>query len=338
MFDAIYIEDEVAEHPRTQRILARFAGAERIGCRRYGEVFNRSAQNFRLQKRRPALILARKHGQFVLPTPSGYGIGSEQNFYFSHMLNCVYDCRYCFLQGMYRSAHMVVFVNYEDFQRAIDEHIAASTAMPYFFSGYDCDSLALEGITDFTRDFLDFFAARPGAAVELRTKSVRTATLLAHRPLANCIVAFSLTPHSIAAALECGTPSVARRIEALEKLSQRGWPIGLRFDPLIYHREWRRHYRDLFNAVFSRIDSTRLHSVSLGQFRLPQSMYKRMQQLYPDEPLFAWGLEEHRGQVSYRRALAEEIHAFCRAELLRYIDPAIFFPCPSTTLEDNPPS
>ena len=326
---------DVADHPRTQRILARFANAERIRCRRYGEVFNRSAQNFRLQKVRPALILARKHGQYVLPTPPGYGIGSAQNFYFSHMLNCVYDCRYCFLQGMYRSAHMVVFVNYEDFQNAIDDHIATSTETPYFFSGYDCDSLALEGITDFTRAFLDFFSSRPGAAVELRTKSVRTATLLARPPMANCIVAFSLTPPAISAALEHGTPPVARRLDALEALAQNGWPIGLRFDPLLYHRGWRQHYGDLFKQVFSRIRTSHLHSVSLGQFRLPQPMYKRMQRLYPDEPLFAWGLTEHKGQVSYRHELAEEIHAFCRAELLRYIDPAIFFPCPSTMLEDN---
>ena len=49
-----------------------------------------------------------------------------------------------------------------------------------------------------------------------------------------------------------------------------------------------------------------------------------MQQLYPDEPLFAWGLAEKEGQVSYRSELAEQLHAFCRDELLQHIDPSIF--------------
>ena len=103
MIHTIYIEDEVRDHPRTLKICERFPNAVKISCDRYTRVFNNNSQNFRLQKKNPALILARKHKKHVLPTPIGYGIGSERNYYFSHMLNCLYDCRYCFLQGMYLS-------------------------------------------------------------------------------------------------------------------------------------------------------------------------------------------------------------------------------------------
>ena len=111
---AIYIENAIREHPRTLEVLDRFPRAEIIECERYGEVFNRASQNFRLQKPRPGLILAKKHGNLILPAPEGYSIGAADNYYFSHMLNCLYDCRYCFLQGMYRSANYVYFVNFED--------------------------------------------------------------------------------------------------------------------------------------------------------------------------------------------------------------------------------
>ena len=67
MFRTIYIEEAVASHPRTQATLARFGQAQHIPCVHYGEVFNRAAQNFRLQKRQPSLILAEKRGQRVLP-------------------------------------------------------------------------------------------------------------------------------------------------------------------------------------------------------------------------------------------------------------------------------
>ena len=115
MINTIYIEEEIAEHPRTLDIIKRFPNATKIDCKRYGEIFNRKSQNFRLQKKKPALILAKKHKSLVLPTPKQYGLGAEHNYYFSHMLNCLYDCRYCFLQGMFQSAHYVLFINYEDF-------------------------------------------------------------------------------------------------------------------------------------------------------------------------------------------------------------------------------
>ena len=98
MINTIYIEDEITDHPRTKKIIERFPSAIIISCTRYTEIFNRKSQNFRLQKKNPALILAKKHKGMVLPTPKHYGIGAKYNYYFSHMLNCIYDCRYCFLQ------------------------------------------------------------------------------------------------------------------------------------------------------------------------------------------------------------------------------------------------
>ena len=39
---------------------------------------------------------------------------------------------------------------------------------------------------------------------------------------------------------------MARRLEAIAALQERGWPIGLRFDPLIYDHAYEERYRDLF--------------------------------------------------------------------------------------------
>ena len=100
----------------------------------------------------------------------------KNNFYFSHLLNCLYDCRYCFLQGMYPSAHYVLFVNFDDFKRHIKEKTELSKEPSWFFSGYDCDSLALESVTGFA-NFLPFFRELPNAWIELRTKSVAIQSL-----------------------------------------------------------------------------------------------------------------------------------------------------------------
>jgi spore photoproduct lyase len=311
MIETLYIEEKLLKHPRVIEIAARFPNARKITCGRYGEVFNPKAQNFRLQKRQPALILAEKFKNFVLRTPSTYGIGASKNFYFSHMLNCLYDCRYCFLQGMYQSAHYVLFVNYEDFGNEIRRlSLDHSDEQVHFFSGYDCDSLALEPVTGFAAYFLPFFATLPNAWLELRTKSTQIRTLLTQSPLPRCIVAFSLSPDPIAQKVEHKAPSLQRRLEAIGKLQEQGWAIGLRFDPVIFQSGYQAQYRQLFEEVFARIDPERLHSVSLGSFRLPEHYFKKMQKLYPDEKLFAGPLQSSNGTIGYERPLEKEIFDF----------------------------
>jgi spore photoproduct lyase len=271
MIDTIYIEESIGEHPRVIEICNRFPLARKISCNRYGEVFNPKAQNFRLQKQKPALILAEKYNKFVLPAPSGYGIGAANNFYFSHMLNCLYDCRYCFLQGMFNSANYVLFVNYEGFQDEIRQICHDNSDQPiHFFSGYDCDSLALDPVTRFSAEFLPVFENIDNAWLELRTKSTQIRSLLDRPPVPRCVVAFSFTPDEIARAIEYKVPAIEKRLDAMCKLQDQGWLLGLRFDPVIFQSGWQQQYQQLFAQVFSRIKLDLLHSVSLGAFRLPE--------------------------------------------------------------------
>lgn len=328
MTETIYIEQAVADHPRTAALLARYPRAARIDCERYGEIFNRKAQNFRLQKRRPALILAEKHSGRVLPAPARYALGAKYNYYFSHMLNCPYDCRYCFLQGMFRSAHYVLFVNYEDFindMQAVVDGSPAKTA--HFFSGYDCDSLALDPVTGFSRAFLPFFEKNKKALLELRTKSAQIRALIKRQPLANVVTAFSFTPARIAGALEHRAPGVGKRLRAMLELQQAGWQIGLRFDPLIYTADFRRQYAGLFKRLFERLDPALTHSVSLGSFRLPRDYFRGIERLYPDEKLFSSPLAETDRMVGYRADIRAELLDFCRTQIMRHVPAEKFFPC-----------
>lgn len=328
MIATIYIEENILQHSRVLNICARFPKARKISCARYGEVFNPKAQNFRLQKQQPALILAEKYRGFILKAPPNYGIGAQHNYYFSHMLNCLYNCRYCFLQGMHQSANYVLFVNYEDYFADI-QRICAETPdeAVHFFSGYDCDSLALEPVTNFAQEFLPLIQSIPNAWMELRTKSTQVRHLLDTPTFERCIVAFSFTPDEIARALEHKAPAISKRLDALKKLQQLGWPIGLRFDPIIYEDDYQQHYQNLFKTVFAKINPDTLHSVSLGVFRLPDKYFKKIHKLYPKEKLFASPLESKQGMISYKAALEDEMMDFCSKELMRYIPAEKFFPC-----------
>ncbi len=334
----VYIEEEILDHPRTRAIVARLPAATIVSCHRYNEIFNRKAQNFRLQKQRPALILARKHAPFHHPAPAEYAIGGRENVYFSHMLNCPYDCRYCFLQGMYRSAHHVLFVNYEDFCSALEDRIRQRKGSLHLFSGYDCDSLAYEAVSGFCDHFLPFIASQPAdVRLELRSKSSRIAPLLARPAIHQCIIAFSFTPAAIADELEAGVPPIERRLQAMAALQQAGWQVALRLDPLIWHPTFRDSYRALCQQIFAAIDGRQLHSVSLGVFRVPDGYFRQMARLYPEETLFAGALERHQGMVSYPPDEESEMIAVCQQLLRQYLPEERIFSCQKTSPAPSEP-
>ena len=211
MFDFIYAEESILDHPRTPLPAGPLPPRSASPLRPLRRGLQPHGTELPPAKAPPlhSSSPTRPDGASS-PHPTATASAASATYYFSHLLNCPYDCRYCFLQGLYRSAHLVLFVNYEDFQQDIAAHIAEDTTdTPYFFSGYDCDSLALEGITHFTADFLPFFADHPQAYFELRTKSVRIKTLLAIEPLPSCVVAFSMTPPALADQFEVGAPPVA---------------------------------------------------------------------------------------------------------------------------------
>lgn len=328
MIETIYIEKNIIDHPRTKSILSKFKKARCIEIDRYSEIFNKRNQNFRTQKKNPALILAYKHDGFVLPTPEGFGIGGTKNYYFSHMYNCIYDCRYCFLQGMYSSANYVVFVNFEDFdvqiKKVIEENISNKLT---FFSGYDCDSLALENITDFAKHIIPLFEKYPGVDIEFRTKSTQIKPFSSIEPLDNFVIAYSLMPDVMSKSLDNKTPSVQKRIEAMSSLASKGWKIGLRFDPLIHGKNWKSLYEELINKVFNSIPKESIHSVSFGSLRFPKEMFKDIIKLYPDEILFSGPLSQKKEIVSYDNNIEEEMTKFCEDLTRRYISESNIFKC-----------
>lgn len=317
----IYFETAVKNHPRVEQIIRRVGRRSLlIECKNYQEIFNLKSQNFRIQKRRPALILAEKTGKLVLPAPESFGIGGHQNYYFSHMLNCIYDCRYCFLQGMYPSAHYVVFINYESFSteilRVLDENPGEKI---YFFSGYDCDSLAFDSVTEFLGFFMPFFAQHPRAILELRTKSANVQPLLAQPPIPNCVVAFSFTPAAISQQVEHKVPPLEKRLQAMQQLAHAGWKIGLRFDPLIDAENFTHLYQELISQIFQRISAESVHSVSIGSLRFPQKMYQKIVKLYPHDKLLAQPLEK-----SDQKQMKQQVIDY----LQKYLSTNLLFECP----------
>jgi len=124
------------------------------------------------------------------------------------------------------------------------------------------------------------------------------------------IIAYSLSPDPIAKAFELKAPSLKQRLKALSQLQEKGWQIGLRFDPLIYTENYQEHYASFFKEVLSLVKNP--HSITLGAFRLPLSTFKEMERVKPKEELLAICTQKDEMMAF---AKEEEMLIFCR-ELL----------------------
>ena len=287
MIDNIYIERSLLDHPRAIKILAKYSRARVIECEHYGEIFNRRSQNFRLQKQAPALILARKNGRKLYPTPPDHALGAPYNYYFSHLLNCPFDCRYCFLQGKFSSAYHVLFVNYEDFLSELTALVNQHDDTVHIFSGYDCDSLALEPVSGFSDWLINELPQDNAYLVELRTKSTQIRQLRRTQANDSCLIAYSLSPQIVIDNFEHGTANLAERLSALQELQNNGWRIGLRIDPLIDFEGCEPIYNAFFAEINQRLSLCDVHSITLGTLRFPEAYFKKIQTLYPNNALLA---------------------------------------------------
>ena len=114
-FSHIYIEEGALEFEVTRAVLARFEQASVIPISSYKDVFNRPQQEWQTQKQSQKLILAVKPDDLLYKASDiAPDFGHEHFYYNTPLLNCVYDCSYCFLQGLYPSANLVFFVNQAD--------------------------------------------------------------------------------------------------------------------------------------------------------------------------------------------------------------------------------
>ena len=329
MIETIYIENQIKDHRRTKEILSKIKkNIDIIYCDHYGEIFNIKSQNFRTQKKKPSLILAKKEGKKLHNIPKTFSIGGKKNYYFSHMLNCIYDCEYCFLQGKHMSAHYLLFVNYEDFFVEIKKEINKNREeKSYFFSGYDCDSLAFDGITGFIESFFPIFQKNKNGILELRTKSTQINKILKYKPIDNCIIAFSFTPENISKLIEHKTPSVKKRIVAMKKLANAGWKLGLRFDPIIPACNFAKIYENLFKNIAANINEKDIHSISFGMMRFPKKMFKRMNKENSNKRILSLSLENRKGIYTYKEKMENKLENIIVSKLRKYMKNTPIYNC-----------
>lgn len=284
-FSHVYIERDALAYPLAREVLGKLPKARQALIGHYKDVFDRPRQNFRAQKDSQQLILAVKRPPYLYPlSPLCETYGHRQAFYATPVLNCPYDCDFCFLQGAYPSAHMVVFVNEGDFFTAARDH-----AEPFFLSvSYENDLMAMERLVPWTGRWLDFAETVPRMELEVRTRSAHTDIIRKRPPLPNVVLAWSLSPPEIAARYEKKAPGPAERIRAAREAIDSGWRVRLCFEPIIRIQDWEAVYGALVEDMLGQLPSEKIDSAVADVFRMGKGGFDTVFQKRDDTDLFAF--------------------------------------------------
>ena len=281
-FTHVYVEERALEHPLAQSVLSKLPDAEVVHIRHYKDVFDRKRQNAVLQREHRSLIVAVRDGNRVFEgAPVCQSFGNKNFYYASSMMNCPFDCEYCYLKGMYPSSNMVVFVNLEDYRADVESKLADGPM--YVCASYDTDLIAMNYLTGHVDFWKELARAHPDLLVEIRTKAAVDIT----DNISNVIYAFTVSPEEVVSRYERATAPVSARISAAAKALGNGAKVRLCFDPIIRIPDYENAYGKLVDDVAAAIDFAKLTDVSVGTFRISSDYLNKMRRAYPDSEV-AW--------------------------------------------------
>lgn len=323
-FSHIYVEEGALNHPNTQKILSKFINSKIIKISHYKDVFSRGNQNFPIQKKCPSLILAIKKDHLIYKGASVCeDFGNEHFYYTSSIMNCIYDCEYCYLQGMYTSAHIVIFVNIEDIFNEVTKLLNKFPV--YLCISYDTDLLGFENILGYTRKWINFAREHKNLTIELRTKSANINSIADINPIDNFILAWTLSPSNIIKSYEHRTASLEKRLENIRIAQNLNWNVRLCFDPMIYIKDYKKYYKELIEKTFSIVDRDKISQISIGVFRVSSEYLKKIRKQRYDSAIVNFPFVTNNKVCSYDEKLITEMTSYLRSLLINYVQQSKIF-------------
>jgi len=299
-FSRLWFESQLSNHVILERFKKRFPYLPQKSLpenTRAEDVFQTIKRPYLLKRNDLQIFIGEKQGTKVKEAPPAYGAQPGPHYYFVHAYNCVYECEYCYLQGHFQSPDIVLFINYHDILQEMkvitDRHISQGikdNESVWFHAGEFSDGLALNHLTQEHQLISQFCQENPRASVEYRSKATRLNHILQDlKPLQNLVFTFSLSSQEAAKTFDHHTPPIKHRLLAMAQLAEKGHPLGIHLDPIVWRVDLISEYREFFTdlaEIIMRAYSGQLSYVSLGVVRFPQAMNHSIEKHYPNSQLW----------------------------------------------------
>lgn len=163
---------------------------------------------------------------------------------------CIGQCEYCYLNTQFSDRPFVyVYVNLEEILQQADQHIKERGELTLFEGAATSDPLPSEPFTQALAQTIEFFGQKELGRFRFVTKYTDVDALLGIDHKGHSEIRLSVNIPSVIKEFEHKTPSLEKRIEALNKLIGADYPVGLIIAPVILEERWKDRYGELLSIL-----------------------------------------------------------------------------------------
>ena len=317
---AIYFEKEIINYPLGQHLMNQYKETPKIEIENHNNIEEmRKKQNSEFANMKSNLIIGvRKTHKFVENhKTSDYLVPYTSS-------GCTAMCMYCYLVCNYnKCAYLRLFVNREQMLEKIIKTAQKSEKQLTFEIGSNSDLILENTITGNLVWTIENFANTEKGFLTLPTKFDMVDDILPLKHNGRIIIRMSVNPAEIINKVEFGTSRLKGRIEAINKLAEAGYKIGILIAPVILIENWQQLYSELIQTLSTELSEKARRTAffeiifmtySYVHTKINEEAFPNAINLYDKEIMTGRG----KGKYRYKEANRNKAEEFLREQMHKY--------------------
>lgn len=320
-FDAVYYEPESLSYELGKQLKEEFSDLPWIPIENHNSIKEmREKENSEFSKMKRNLIVGtRKTHKYV----ENHKVSDYLVPYTSS--GCTAMCLYCYLVCNYnKCAYLRLFVNREQMLDRLIKNSKKSETPLTFEIGSNSDLVLENTITNNLLYTIPRFAEEGVGSLTFPTKFHMVDSLLDLPHKGKVIFRMSVNPQRLISRIELGTSSLEKRIEAVNRMCEAGYPCGLLIAPVMLVDGWKSMYTELLEQLRDSLTEKAQKQMFLEIIMMTYSYVHRAINseafpnaidLYDKQLMTGRG----RGRYCYRPEARAEAEEFLRSEIKRIL-------------------
>jgi len=243
---AIYFEKEIINYPLGKELMEKYKDVPKVEIENHNnieEMRKKSNKEFAHMKRNLIIGIRKTHKFVENHKTSDYLVPYTSS-------GCTAACMYCYLVCNYnKCAYLRLFVNREQMLEKIIKTSEKSEKELTFEIGSNSDLILENSITNNLVWTIDNFKNTSKGMLTFPTKFDMVDSILPLDHKGKVVVRMSVNPEEIINKVEFGTSRLQGRIEAINKLAEAGYKIGILIAPVILVENWKELYLELIKQL-----------------------------------------------------------------------------------------